>query len=136
MPPKKLQWRVAPARIGPAPPPPPQEYIDNIVEFLQTKYGGRRVPTLSARLLALIVHLNETKTAFYPRNDVALALGVSIYGIDAGLSIALARGLISVRIETTVSDVIKQREGIVRKRYYRPSKELKLAAMRGIAKAA
>jgi hypothetical protein len=106
---------------------------DTIEKFLMARYDMRRPPIAAARLLAVIVLLDEQKQPFPSRRRVAEEIRCSVYGIDAALQVAMARGLISQHVEIAQGNV-QRRESILRNRYYVPSDELR--ALRGRRRAA
>lgn len=106
-----------------------------IEEFLMTHYAIRRPPGVTARLLAMIIDLHQHGRPFPSRAVVAEQVGCTIFGIDAALSVALARELITLEVKTARGNVAA-RESAIRERYYVPSKQLLMAAASGARAAA
>lgn len=102
---------------------------DRIEDFIATHYEPRRPPVVAARLLAYLVALNGSgarKTPFPSRSEVAEALYCSKDGLDAAISVALLRHLITIEVKTVQSFgiVSGKREGVIRHRYYVPTRKL------------
>ena len=100
---------------------------DAVEQFLQSKYPSQKRPWLSASVLALILELYEREEAFPPRQQIAKALDCSVYGIDAALSVAGARDLLTIEVKLLPGGV-EQRQSVIKQRYMIPSEELKAVA--------
>lgn len=111
-------------RIHPPMRPVPQQLIDELQSWLMETYAMKRPPVVAAGVLAFILVLHEKGEAFPMREDVAWHLGCTAWGIDAALSLALAREMLTIEIETIESTAIEQRRGVNRYRHYVPSAEL------------
>lgn len=101
---------------------------DQLEAFLLTRYETRKPPVVAARLLAFILELNRRGLAFPTRDAAAEHLCCSKFSVDAALSVALERGLLTIHMETTSSDDITARVGVIRHRYYLPTEVLLLGA--------
>lgn len=105
------------------------QLIRDVEEFLRVKYDMKRPPEVASALLALIIELDRLKRPFPPRQQIAEWIRnappekASPYGIDAALSVALARELIDMDFEV-VDGKVKQRDSVKRLRYYRPTQDL------------
>lgn len=119
---KKAQKKAE--RVHPPLPPVPQKLIDDVQEWLMTTYEMKRPPTVAAAVLAFVMILHARGEPFPMREDVAYHLGCTAWGIDAALSLALAREVLTIRIETEESTAIEQRRGVIRYRHYIPSDEM------------
>lgn len=95
-----------------------------ITEYLVASYGMRRPPTLNARLLALIAALADKGLPFLTRADAAEMTGFTVEGVDSALSVALARGDITMSVKMRPGNV-QQRESVIRERYYAVSPPIK-----------
>lgn len=107
--------------------------VDLVENFLHEKYPSRKRALVSASVLALILELDELKKPFPPRQQVADALNCSIFGVDAAISVALGRGLLSVEIKVLQGNV-EQRDSAIRERYLIPSARLRGVVARARAK--
>ena len=100
---------------------------DAVEQYLQEKFPSQKRPWLAASLLALILELYEREEAFPPRQQIAQALDCSVYGIDAALSVAGARDLLTIEVKL-VPGGVEQRESVVKQRYMVPCEELRAIA--------
>lgn len=117
-------------------PPRYRAAVAGLIEhYLMEKFGMRKPPESAARLLALILELHAHGQPFPQRRLAAEAIGASVFGVDAALSVALARGLITTRLETIEGNV-QQRLSVIRLKYYIPAPELLALARRATAPAA
>ena len=98
-----------------------------VEQFLQDKYPSRRRPSVAASVLALILELYERDEPFPQRAMIAEAIGCSVFGIDAALSQAAARDLLTLEIRLQPGNV-EQRDSSIKERYYIPSKQLLILA--------
>ena len=106
--------------------PHPDMALAAIIETypLET-FETRRPPDVAGRTLAFIIELEKTGQAFPLRLHAAEWLGCSQYGIDAALSQALRRGLLTSRMSFGPNrPVTSTREGVLRYRHYVPTKKL------------
>lgn len=99
------------------------DLTDRLIVFLQGKHEMKKRPFAAAGFLALVIALHKKKLPFPPRQDAADAIGCSKFGLDAAISVALARGLITPR-SGTIQGNVERRESVVRVRYYDPAPEL------------
>jgi len=113
-------------------PPPPSSpplprldayKVDRALMYLQERFDIRRPPHASAALLVLIHELWINSLPWPPRREAAEHIGMSIYGLDGALSVATARGLIALSIET-IEGGVARRESVIKQRYYTPSQEV------------
>jgi hypothetical protein len=108
---------------------PPMPRLDRqlehaITDYLIEAFEIKRPPVQTARLLALIIQLEEKHIPFPPRVVAARAIGGSKFGLDVAISMSLARGLIAQEMTTTHTVKNNQRDGAIRHRLYRPTAKL------------
>lgn len=109
-----------------------QNVADKIGEWLVTSYGMRRPPAVARQVLALIVELHAKRRAFPLRSEAADLIGCTVFGLDAAISSALARGLITIEM-TTGQGRVMQRDSAIRHRHYIPTPVLLAVAGAGAA---
>src|SRR4051812_35067887 len=74
---------------------------EHIQQFLTVTYEPRRPPIVSSRMLAFVIALNEGRPQPFPRReDAARLLHCSKDGLDAAISVALARNLLKIKMQT------------------------------------
>lgn len=101
-------------------PPIPADLAANCLDFLQARFGAKRPPYATADVLVLIYLLWKAGRPWPPRRQVAEHCNLNIYSLDGILSLATARGLINLSVETVEGNVAK-RESVVKLRRYTPS---------------
>lgn len=124
--PRKRSATPAPS---PALPPIRRNIADAMETYLLDHYDIKRPPIAAAQLLALIIELDRINQPFPPRAVAAKAIGCTVFGIDAALSVALSRGLISIDMAVSQGNVMR-RDSAIRHKYYRPSPALVAVAHR------
>ena len=97
-----------------------------VCAWLQEKFDIKRPPIATARLLVLVVELHRRHLPFPTRRVVAEACGMGVFGLDAALSVATARGLITLRMDVAPGSVVR-RESVIKIKRYLPSRELEAA---------
>jgi hypothetical protein len=110
---------------GPPMPRIDKQLVQAIEAYLIEAFEIKRPPIQTAKLLALIVQLEEKHIPFpRPRTVASRAIGGSKFGMDVALNTALARGLITQEMTTTYATENNQREGVIRHRIYKPTAKL------------
>jgi hypothetical protein len=109
--------------------------VEQVEEFLMTHWPSRKRPTVAASVLALTIELAERDEPFPQRTPLAEALNCSVFGIDAAISVALSRDLLSLQMRVSPGNV-EQREGVVKHRYLIPTRKLRSAVRQSAAVAA
>jgi hypothetical protein len=102
---------------------PSNALVDAMEAFLQTHYPSRRRPVVAAATLAMVVELHHRGEPFPARHIAAEALQCSVFGIDAALSVAMARDLVTIETKILKGNV-GARDSVIRERYLIPSPEL------------
>lgn len=97
--------------------------VDEIQTFLTTRWWTKRPPDVSARTLALVVELWRHSMPFPERQHAADELNCTRWGIDAAITLALGRELISIHVETPWRED-RGAIGVFRMKYYIPCQEL------------
>jgi hypothetical protein len=99
---------------------PSGELVDRFEEFLLAHYPSRKRPTVAASVLAIIIELEQRNEFFPPRQDLAAAWNCSRFGVDAAISLMLARELITLEVKVFPGKVTK-RLSTSKERYFHPS---------------
>jgi hypothetical protein len=102
---------------------PKAELIQAMETLLVEQNDSRRKPTVAASVLALIVELYQRREVFPKRALISKMLGCSVFGIDAALSSAMARGYICLDIRM-VKGRVTNRPSTSKQRFYVPSREV------------
>lgn len=104
----------------------PRDSVAKVRDFLQTRYAIKRPPHATAALLVLVYELWKAAQPWPIRREAAEHIGMSVYGLDGALSVATARGLITLSMET-IEGSVARRDSVVKLRYYTPTPLLRLA---------
>jgi hypothetical protein len=112
-----------PAVVGVA----PWALINAVRQVLVGDYAMKRPPDVTARLLAYIITLAETKAPFPSRKEAARLIGCTRWGIDAAMTSAKRRSLVQIRANLWVN----QNGKLVRLRFVVPTDAL-LGSVRAI----
>jgi hypothetical protein len=101
--------------------------VEAIKEFMQQDRGMMRPPEQAARLLALIVKLNESHEPFPHRQVAAKIVGgsESVWTVDNAIRNALSDGYATLVVETTNGHVASRDVSVRKQRFLLPSKEIK-----------
>jgi hypothetical protein len=103
--------------------------VDAIQGYLMDKWGAFRPPTMAANLLALIVELERVDAPFPHRKHASQYLNCSVFGLDAALSTALTRELITLEVRVGPGN-IASRPSITHARHFHPTEDLLSVARR------
>lgn len=98
-----------------------RSYVEAIRDYLIIHYKSQRPPDATAGVLALIIELHQFNPPrpFPIRERAAEAANCSRWGVDAALSVAMRRGLITQSVELMEST--RKDSRIWRQRFYVPS---------------
>lgn len=103
---------------------------DAVLDYWTTRYRSNRPPSIAAKVLTLIIELEREGRPFPNRHAVAAALDCSVFGVDAVVAAALARGEIEMEVRVEPGE-IQSRDGVVKHRVFHPGEGLIHAARAG-----
>lgn len=118
-------------------PPLDTGLAERILNYLVTHYSGNsRPPRITARALAMLIQLHHKHIPAPTRTQFAQYLGCSVWAIDNIVAAAMARGLLTEKIEFVPSEEMVKRQGVQKEYFYVPDETFLAAVDKTIAKVA